>query len=431
MSVSKIISVFLFCMFFCVTACFPANKIDGIAAIVGDSVILNSELDSYSQMRLNNASQKADSAELPKIRKQFLTELIDGKILVVHAAKDTNIVLKEAEIEQALSNQVQSILQQNNITMATLEQELKSKYNMTLLKFKTQMRMQIQEQLLRQKVQQLYVSPSIQISRKDVETFYSTYGDSLPQMGESLLMSKLKIHVTPSESIRQTAFAKINGIKQRLNNGEKFSKLAKEFSEDSTGADSGDLGFIKKGTLSEIVFEEKAFSLNPGQISDVFESRLGFHIIMLLEKKEQMVHVQQIFVKVAPPADFALNIMKRLDSIRTNCTTQKDFVTAIKKYDNSGLTTNDGRMGWQSLYELPETIKTAVDSLKSGEISKPLRDGDDFTIYRVDERKSQRKLTLEDDYQFLSEKTREIIAQKKLMELVKKWRQEVFVEIRL
>ncbi|HAJ80267.1 MAG TPA: hypothetical protein DCO75_10910, partial [Fibrobacteres bacterium] len=240
-----------------------------------------------------------------------------------------------------------------------------------------------------------------------------------------------KIHVTPSDSIRQAAFAKINGIKQRLNNGEKFSKLAKEFSEDSTGADSGDLGFIKKGTLSEIVFEEKAFSLNPGQISDVFESRLGFHIIILLEKKEQMVHVQQIFVKVAPPENFALNIMKKLDSIRTNCTTQQDFVTAIKKNDNSGLNTNDGRMGWQSLYELPEAIKTAVDSLKSGEISKPLREGDDFTIYRIDERKSQRKLTLEDDYQFLSEKTREITAQKKLMELVKKWRQEVFVEIRL
>ncbi|HEX7509731.1 MAG TPA: SurA N-terminal domain-containing protein, partial [Chitinivibrionales bacterium] len=111
---------------------FAANTIDGIAAVVGDSVILTSELDAYSLMRLNSAGQKPDSATLLTMRKQFLSELIDGKILIVHAAKDTNIVVKEAEIDQAVNNQVQMILQQNSITLATLEQELKTKYGMGL-----------------------------------------------------------------------------------------------------------------------------------------------------------------------------------------------------------------------------------------------------------------------------------------------------------
>jgi parvulin-like peptidyl-prolyl isomerase len=88
-------------------------------------------------------------------------------------------------------------------------------------------------------------------------------------------------------------------------------------------------------------------------------------------------------------------------------------------------------MGWSSLYELPEKIKSAIDSVKVGEMSAAVRDGSDFTLFRVDDRKAQRKLTIEDDYTVLAEKTREISMQKKLFDLVKKWRGEVFVEERL
>ena len=421
----------IYCFLY-VAVSLASDKIDGIAAVVGDSVILISEIDAYSLMRLNNSAQKTDSAELPKVRKQYLDELIDGKILIVHAAKDTNIVVKEAEVDQALNNQVQMILQQNNISLAALEQELKTKYNMGLLKFKAQMRTQIQEQLIRQKVQQLYVSSSLQISRKDVDAFYAAYKDSLPQMGESVLLYKLTVRLSPSDSMRQSAFAKITEIKRRLDNGEDFAKLAKQYSDDPSSENGGDLGFIKKGTLSELIFEEKSFVLNPGQTSDIFESRLGFHIVSVIDKKDQMVHARQIFVKVTPPEEYVQKMLGRLDSIKTHCATLQDFVAAVTSMSTDNQSkVNDGRMGWLALYELPESIRTVVDSLKPGEASKPVRDGNDCTLYWVDDRKGQRKLTMEDDYALLAEKTREITAQKKLIDLVRKWRQEVFVEVRL
>ena len=421
----------IYCFLY-VAVSLASDKIDGIAAVVGDSVILISEIDAYSLMRLNNSAQKTDSAELPKVRKQYLDELIDGKILIVHAAKDTNIVVKEAEVDQALNNQVQMILQQNNISLAALEQELKTKYNMGLLKFKAQMRTQIQEQLIRQKVQQLYVSSSLQINRKDVDAFYAAYKDSLPQMGESVLLYKLTVRLSPSDSMRQSAFAKITEIKRRLDNGEDFAKLAKQYSDDPSSENGGDLGFIKKGTLSELIFEEKSFVLNPGQTSDIFESRLGFHIVSVIDKKDQMVHARQIFVKVTPPEEYVQKMLGRLDSIKTHCATLQNFVAAVKSMSTDNQSrVNDGRMGWLALYELPESIRTVVDSLKPGEASKPVRDGNDCTLYWVDDRKGQRKLTMEDDYALLAEKTREITAQKKLIDLVRKWRQEVFVEVRL
>ena len=410
---------------------FAEQRVDGIAAVVGDSVILLSEIDAYSLMRLSTAEKKPDSEELLSARRHFLDELIDGKILVVHAAHDTNIVLKESEIEQTQNSQIRMILQQNNIALPTLEEELKTKYGMTLAKFKAQMYTQIREQLIRQKVQQLYVS-GIQVSRKDVQAFYETYHDSLPLMGESVLISKLAIHIAPSDSMRQTAYAKIAGIKQRLDNGEDFTALAKQYSDGPNAENGGDLGFVKKGTLSELSFEERAFALNPGQTSDIFQTRLGFHIISVIAKKEQMVHVRQIFVRVTPPEEVIQKIMTRLDSIKTHCTGKQDFVAAVRQWSTDDQSRgNDGLMGWVALYELPETIRSVIDSLTPGEISAPLREGNDFTLYRIMDRKSQRKLTLEDDYNLLAEKTREITAQKKLLELVKKWRRDTFVDIRI
>jgi peptidyl-prolyl cis-trans isomerase SurA len=421
----------MFFLLFLNLSSFAAEKVDGVAAVIGDSVILLSEVDAYSLVRLNSLGQKPDSAALPKMRKQFLQELIDGKILIVHAAKDTNIVIKESEVEQAQNNQVQMILQQNSISLPALEQELKEKYGMSLAKFKAQMRMQIQEQLVRQKVQQLYVS-SIPPNRKDVQAFYDTYKDSLPQTGESVLLSKISIHVSTADSIRQAAFVKIKGIKQRLDNGEDFMALARSYSDDPNAANGGDLGFIKKGTLNELTFEEKAFSLGPGQISDIFESRLGFHIITVVEKKDQMAHVRQIFVKVTPPEDVLQKTSARLDSIKTHCKSREDFIAAVKSLSTDNQSkANNGRVGWVQLYELPEKVRVALDSLKTDEISAPVRDGEDFTLFRVDDRKAQRKLTIEDDYNLLADKTREISMQKKLFDLVKKWRQDVFVEERL
>jgi peptidyl-prolyl cis-trans isomerase SurA len=409
----------------------PAPRMDGIAAVVGDSIILQSDIDAYSLLRLSAIEQKPDSSALPALRKQFLNELIDGKILIVHAAKDTNIVLKESEIEMAQGNQIKMILEQNNITLPALEQELKTKYGMTLAKFKAQMSTQIREQLVRQKVQQLYVSGT-QVNRKEVETFYQTYRDSLPPIGESVRLSKLVVRIAPSDSIRQAAFAKITGIKQRLDNGEDFVKLAQQYSDDPNAENGGDLGFVKKGTPSELAFEERAFSLNPGQTSDIFQTRLGFHILSVIAKKDQMAHVRQIFVKVTPPEDFVQKVKARLDSIKTRCSAQKDFIAAVRAWSTDEQSkANGGAVGWMALFEMPEAMRSVVDSLKPGDISAPVREGNDFLLYRVDDRVSQRKLTLEDDFGLLAEKTREITAQKKLFDLVKKWRREMFVEILL
>lgn len=420
-------------MVFAVTAfSYGIDKLDGVAAIVGDSIILNSELDAYVMMRTTGAGSTApDSASIPRLRKQYLQELIDGKVLIVHAAKDTTIIVSNDEVETALSAHIQQILAQNNITTDVLEKELKEKYGIGLSKFRAQLRTQFREQLVKQKVQQEYVS-AVAISRNDVESFYAQYKDSLPTIGESVLLSKIAILLKPADSLRQAAYAKITSIKRRLDNGEDFAALAKQFSEDPSAENGGDLGFVKKGTLNELRFEEMVFSLDVGRISDVFESRLGFHIVMTVAKKDQMVHVRQIFVAVSPPKAAIDHAMALLDSIKSHAGSQADFADAAKKFSTDNPTKSKaGRVGWVPVYSLPDPVRVAIDSLKPGQLSVPLRDGNEFSLYRIDERVQSRALTLADDYDLLSEKTKEIMAQKKLLDLVKKWRREVYVDVRL
>lgn len=428
----KLLSYTTFSILFIFSAFINAQEpLDGVAAIIGDEIILKSEINAYTAMRLNSLG--ADSTNAAKMKKQFIEEMIDGKVLLAHAKKDSTISLSDNEVEAALTNHINSLLRQNNLTMDALESELKRQQGVSLSKFKAELRKAIKEQLLKQKVQQNYLF-SLKVNRKDVEAFYNEYKDSLPKVGESLLLKKLSLTITPGDSIRQAAFEKITSIRQKLTNGEDFSEVAKKYSESPDAAEGGNLGFISKGSLSELTFEEKAFSLQPGQISEPFQTRLGFHILNVIEKRDQKVNIRQIFVKVAPPEDVVKKVYDRLDSIRNNCKSSADFSSLVVKISADPVSRNNqGNIGWLSLLEMPANIRDAIDTLKPGMISKTVSDENEnsVSIYYIVDRVQNRSLSLENDYALLSEKAKDILAQKKLVELVNKWKEDLYINIKM
>jgi len=410
---------------------FALERVDGIVAVVGDSVILQSELDAYTLMRMNALGTKPDSVDMDALRKKFLDELIDGKVFLVHAQKDSTIGVKDQEIDEELDRQIKAILKENALTPEQLEAELQKQNNMTLAQFKAQMRKGIFEQRLKQKVIQRNQS-SARMARRDVESFYAQYKDSLPDAGKSVRLAKLSMNVAPSDSVKQVAYERIRKIKERLAGGEDFVALAKQFSDDPNAESGGDLGFIAKGTLGELTFEEKAFSVQPGRNSDVFETRLGFHIIRVDEKKDQRAHVRQILVLVQPSEAQRAAVFARLDSVRTHCTTKASFADAVKRLSSDNQSRGrGGDMGWLSVYALSSGVASAVDTLAPGAISEPVEQDNVYSVYRVQDRAENRKYTLQDDWDELASKARDIYAQKRLFDLVRKWRDEEFVDVRL
>lgn len=406
------------------------NRLDGIAAIIGDEIILKSELDAYTMLRLNDFNNK-DSLNLSDFRNQFLNELIDGKVLLVYAKNDSMISVKDQEVDKALENHINMLLQQNNLTLDSLESEIRRQQGISLTKFKTEARKAIREQLYKQKLHQSYLY-DIKITRKDVENFFNEYKDSLPDVGESVSLSKLSLELKPTESILQDSYKKINSIKNKLDNGESFEELAKKYSEGPEASIGGDLGFIEKGSLNELTFEEKAFKLSPGKVSEPFRTRLGFHIIKVVEKTDQKVHIRQIFIEIKPSENEINAVYATLDSISSACKSKKDFENAVVKYCvDKSTKSKKGYLGWNILLSLSSQLRTSIEQLKPGEITKPIKENNIVSIYRINDRKDNRKLTLEDDYKILEEKTINIMAQKKLRDLVEKWRKDIFIEIRI
>ncbi len=407
------------------------EKFDYIVAVVGDSVILSSELEAYTFLKINQIGLTPDSLALNMLHYKLLDELIEGKVLLVHAEKDTNIIITNDEIEGELNNRINYILRQNRITIKEFEVLIKKEQGLTLTKFKKEIRQQIRQELLKQKVQQFYVS-SNKISRSDVDRFYQEYKDSLPALGKSILLSKITVNLTPSDEIRQKAFAKITSLKEMINNGEDFTKVAALHSEGPNAINGGDLGFIAKGTLSELAFEEKIFSFKPGETSDPFETRLGFHIVNIIDRKDQKVHVRQLFVNITPPEKEVQNTITCFDSIKTHCHSKKCFSNAVKKYSSDEASkTRDGLLKWQTLTELDSQVKSSFDTLAIGAISSSVRKEYSISLYRIEDIKQSRRLTLSEDWNEIAQIAQRIHTQKKLVTLVNKWQQETFIDIRL
>jgi peptidyl-prolyl cis-trans isomerase SurA len=408
-----------------------AEKLDEIVAVIGDSLILSSELNAYTLLRINQLGIKPDSLESDILRYNLLNEIVEGKVLLVHAEKDTNISITNEEIENEVNTRINYILKQNKIDLNTLDALLKKEQGIELSTFKKEIRHQVRQEILKQKVQQFYISTD-NISRNDVEKFYREYKDSLPSLGESVRLSTISVNLRPSDEVKEKAFAKISQIKEMLNNGEDFENAAKLYSEGPNAKNGGDLGYISKGTLDQLNFEEIIFSLEPGETSEIFSTNMGFHIVNIIDRKDQQVHVRQIFVNFNFPEEKIQEIISLLDSIKLHCTNREDFSKAVHLYSTDDVTkARNGQLKWHVVSGLDPKIKNAFDIFAVGSVSSYIKSDNLLKIYRIDDIQKNRHLTLEDDWNEIAQIAQRIYTQKRLIDLVAKWRKEIYIDIRL
>ncbi|MDR3012579.1 MAG: peptidylprolyl isomerase [Chitinispirillales bacterium] len=407
------------------------GRLDGIAAVVGSEIVLFSELEAYAYMRFSAMGLNPDQVDVREFLYESLEDLIDNKILVVRAMEDTTIHVRNSEIESMLNNHISAILRQNNITMQQFDELLRIQQGTTLTRFRTEARRAIREQLYRQKLQQNYYF-SVRVNRRDVEQFFAQYADSLPSAGESFELLKLTLRLASTDSVRQAAFDKIHSIKHRLDAGESFEELARTYSEGPEAASGGDLGHLVKGSTTEIAFEERAFALPVGRISEPFETRLGFHIIVVEEKRDMRVRLRQILIRHMPTERQREEVIATLDSLRQSVGSREEFEAAARAMSVDPATRlRGGDMGWLTPAEMPPAMRNIVTHLESGRISTPVVEDNLFSIYMVNQRVDSRRLTLENDYTLIEAKARDITAQKLLIENVRRWRERIFIDVRI
>ena len=364
-----IIKILLFAFYFSF-AQNSQNKIDGIAAIVENHIVLKSDLAQMVNMALvqNNIDPLKNQGDFLKIQNSVLQSMIDQKIMLEMAEKDS-IMVEEKEVNQALDQQIQMFISQSGS-----EKKAEEALGQSLKDFRREFWYDMEERLVSEKYQQQLIG-SISITREDVLSFYKSYKDSLPRIPLRAKVRHLLVPITPNDIEKNKTFKDLEKIKSRIINGESFSEMALVFSEDPGSKNNGgSLGWVSRGSLVK-EFETAAFTSTIGEVVGPIETEFGFHILETLERKGEKIKVRHILKKpLIKESDnerafvFATNLKE--DSIKT----VDDFRKAVSLYTADKTTRKiGGDLGWiePENYLIPE-IGQAIKYIELNSCSPPI-----------------------------------------------------------
>ncbi len=419
--------VFCIIMLTLPAASISQELLEGVAVIVGDEIILHSEVNQFaSQLAIQSKIDvQKEPEKLAELRKMSLESLIVQKILLVKAREDT-VTVNEARVEEVLTSQVDNWAQQLGS-----ESKIEEYFGIPISKIKRQFREEVRNRLMVETVQGMYVQ-KINITRPEVENFYNTMGDSLPDVKNMVKISHILVEIRAGGKGRDDALKKLADIRQKIVDGEDFGSLAEQHSEDPGSARrKGELGFIQRGDFVR-EFEEVAFSLKEDQLSDIVETKFGFHVIQLIERRGERINVRHILIQLQPTGDDADVTREFLMAVRDSVILGSDFnEMAIRHSEDPTLAENDGDLGWFEVEQLklPE-FKTALDSLEVGEISLPFRSQYGFHVVKLDEKRDSGKLTLDKDWQQIEQWALSQKQGRMVQEWIADLRQHVYIEIK-
>ena len=248
-------------------------------AIVNGSVItseeFNRELNPIKQ-RISQQGQKISPVQLEGIRNKILDNLINIELLFQESRNNGIEVEKEA-----IDSQIKSLKQ--NLSNDTEFKNFLSELNLSERAFK----LKIKKGIAIQKLIETQIADKIKISDEESKAFYDTNPDLFKQP-EQIKASHILIKVEPGadEIKKSEAKQKIKNIQQKLNKGEDFAALAKEFSEGPSKNNGGDLSYFQQGQMVK-PFEDAAFALKTEEVSNIVETQFGYHIIKVVDKKPE------------------------------------------------------------------------------------------------------------------------------------------------
>lgn len=247
------------------------------AAVVNGSVITQADLKremAGAQRRPSSMGKPLDDSQLLEIKKEAIERLIERELLYQESQK------KGIKLDETAVNEQLETLKKRFPSEAEFKNAL-SKMNMSEGRVKSEFTrgMAIQKFINNELVQKITVSD------KEIKTYYDSNPDFFEQ-SEQVRAHHILVKVDPKGDASQKAEShkKIEKIQQKLHKGEDFTALAKEFSQCPSSAKGGDLGYFDRGQMVR-PFEDAAFALKRGEVSDIVETKFGYHLIKVVDKK--------------------------------------------------------------------------------------------------------------------------------------------------
>lgn len=350
----------------------PKKSLDKIAAVVGSTIILQSDLEmQYAQYLAQGNPENAEA------RCSFLQQILAQKLLSQQAVIDS-VSVTDDQVDSEIDRRLRTM-----ISRAGGQERLEQFLNRSVLQYKDEIRPDIREQLVANKMQGT-ITENVGITPLEVRRFFESIPtDSLPYYNTEVEVGEIVVYPKLTKEEKQAFHDKAEAMRLRIKGGESFETLARLYSQDpGSAAEGGDLGFFDRTVMAK-EFTAMAFKLKEGDLSPVFETEFGFHILQVIERRGEQVRVRHILVKTDPPPASLERAKAHIDSIYTDVVAKKiDFATAAAllsdnndtKY-NGGMMLNAENVQNRSTYipsdKLEPQVFLTIDTMKVGSFSKP------------------------------------------------------------
>ena len=389
---------------------FIANSqvlVESVAAVVGNEVFYLSDIENtIADLRRNGTKTPVD-----QLTCNVLQEMLVSKLFMDQARIDSINVTDDA-VEGDLNMRMNDA-----IRTAGSEDALVAYFKKSMLEIRRDIKKTLLEQQVVGEVQSK-IAKNITITPGALKKFYNSLPkDSLPVVPAKYEISVIQIDPPDNEDNKAEARQKLLDIRSQILAGKSFSTLATLYSEDLESAkNGGEIGFRVRGEL-EKPYADAAFSLTKNTVSRIVESKYGFHIVQLIDRKGDMVNTRHILIRPKVKAEQAAIAITKLDSLANLI--RKDsikFEKAALRFSthkdsriNGGklVSTNpSSRITWFTLEELNHEMYVKVREMKVGEISDPFKTTDEnnnevFRIIKLDNVLPAHSANLKDDYQNL------------------------------
>ena len=419
------ILTFAFLLVSVVTFAQKKQKIDGVAAVVGNYIVLDSDID---LMYLELKSQGIDTEKITRC--ELLGKQLEDK-LYAHQAIQDSIVVTDEEINTFMDSQMNTMVEQIGSKEKLFEyykkkdeQDFRS-YFFEIIKMN-----KLTSQMQRKIVDDVTVTPD------EVKQFFNKIpADQVPTIGAEIELSQIVVKPVVSKEDKQKIIDKLNEIRNDvINNGGSFYSKAVIYSEDPGSSSNG--GYYKMNKKTQFVkeFKDVAFRLNEGEISEPFETEFGYHIIFVEKIIGQDIELRHIVISPKVTTKATSEALEKMENIKAKI--EKGEITfeeaAKASSDDKDTKTNGGLLlnprtsePRFEISKLDPALYNQVKELKQGDISKIFLDQERqgtkfFKIIKVNKKTEEHKADFSTDYI----KIKELALSDKQFTAVRTWREE-------
>lgn len=257
-----------------------STLVDRVVAVVGDSVVLLSQIEEQvGRLRLQGAHIPTDPDQLKAFEKRILDNMVDQLLILQAAEKDTLVKVDNARVTAGVKQQIENVTQSMG-GPAAMRAALK-KAGLTMAEYRTGWTTNLRQQQISQEYVQLRLqgAPPVEVTDQELHQAFQDESGRLPQRPKYMKLHQVVIAPQASDTAQANAKAFAESLLKRIRNGAKFDELAKRYSDDPGSAPlGGDLGWFRRGRMVK-AFEDVAFSLPVGAVSNVVKTEFGYHII--------------------------------------------------------------------------------------------------------------------------------------------------------